>query len=202
MLPEGAATKALGEDDNDALVAAIRAEVAPVRERVTTVEAELKTAKAAVKVAEDARKAAEKVAEEAKAEIAKRDLREKVGTAVKGAVEGVHKNLRAFVEAEIAPLVEAGTIATPEAAETEVKRLAAFAEKISAATAKIAAGENAATPADAGTDIGENKGTDKAANAKAGGVVEEDSESDAFLEALGGEYNRARVSDAKSTVKN
>lgn len=201
VLPEGAATTALGEGDDDALVAAIRAEVAPVRERVTTVEAELKTAKAAVKAAEEARKAAEKVAEEAKAEIAKRDLREKVGGAVKTAIEGIHKNLRAFVEAEIATLADGGTIATPESATAEVKRLAAFAEKISAATAKIAAGENAVTPADAGADIGESKNA-AAGTTKVGGAVEEESETDAFLEALGGEYNRARISDAKGAPKN
>lgn len=203
VLPEGAATKALGEGDDDALVATIRAEVAPVRERVTTLEAEVKAARAETKRAEEARKAAEKVAEEAKAEIAKRDLREKIGGAVKAAVEGVHKNLRAFVEAEIAPLVEGGTIATPEAADAEVKRLAAFAEKISNATAKVAAGETTAVPADKGADIGEAKNGDAKATKGGGNIVDESAGEDPILAALGGEYNRGRVAEASAaTTKN
>lgn len=197
LLPEGAATKALGEDDNDALIAAIRAEVAPLRDRQTTLETEVKAARAEVKRADEARKAAEKAAEEAKAEIAKRDLREKVGGAVKTAVEGVHKNLRSFVEAEIAPLVEGGIIATPEAAEAEVKRLAAFAEKISAATAKVAAGENAATPADAGADIGEAKTN---GNKAGGATVTESADEDPILASLGGDYNRGRVDEASKAT--
>lgn len=195
VLPEGAATKALGDGDDDALVLAIRAEVAPVRERVTTLETEIKAAKGEVKAANEARKAAEKIAEDARAELAKRDLREKVGGAVKVAVEAVHKNLRTFVEAEIAPLVEAGTIATPEAAEAEVKRLAAFAEKISTATAKVAAGETTAIPADTGADIGEAK------TAKGGGnTIDESAAEDPILAALSGEYNRGRVAAASNAT--